>query len=227
MYKFGTLDELGIKYNTDKASVYNTGDRLINAHDYLKRYELFLNNMFEDRFTLVELGCFRGSSLKMWKEYFKNAIIIGIDLNEQLKEIEDERIKFICSDATSADLINKLKNNSDNIKIIIDDCSHAWSDQRISFEQLFPILESGGYYIIEDLECGCAGAYSNFPPKIYDSQPFWEYATDRMKILRVSENCGQTKFRPFFNQLPPNIQEIEKSIDMSIMIPGAIIFRKK
>ena len=109
MHNIGKLDELGKKYNTDKASVYNTGDKIIKAHDYLNRYELFLNAMLNEEFTLVELGCFRGSSLKMWEEYFKNATIIGIDLNEQLKLIEDERIKFICADATSTDLPNQLK----------------------------------------------------------------------------------------------------------------------
>ena len=227
MYKFGFLDELGIKYNTDKASLYNTGQTIIKAHDYLKRYELFLCNLVDEEFALVELGCFKGSSLKMWKEYFKNARIIGVDLNEELKSIEDERIKFICADATSGDLVNILKNESLEIKCIIDDCSHAWADQRISFEQLFPLISSGGYYIIEDLECGSEGAYANFPPKVYDAQSFWDYSMDRLKILRVSENCNQINFRPFFYQLPKHIQEIEKSIDMSIILPGAIIFRKK
>ncbi len=224
---FGKLEQLGQKYNTDKASTYNLGDRIIDAHDYLKYYEIFLSQLCEKEFTLVELGCFRGSSLKMWKEYFEKATIVGVDLNEHLKNIEDDRIKFICSDATSEQLANNLLENYSNIKCIIDDCSHAWADQRISFERLFPILNSGGYYIIEDLECGSTGAYSAFPPKILDAQPFWDYAVDRMKILRVSENCDPTKYRPFFSQLPEHIKNIEASIDMGIFIPGAIIFRKK
>lgn len=223
-----TLRDLGLKYNTDKADTYRVGSKGKQlGHNYLKYYELFLENMRYDDFTVVEMGCFTGASLKMWKEYFPHAQIIGIDLNEKLVSLEEERIKFICSDATSPDLVKVLSDCSNNIRLIIDDCSHAWADQRISFEQLFPILAGGGYYIIEDLECGAAGAYPNYPPKILDAQLFWDYAMDRMKILRVSEKRGQTSYRAFFSQLPEHIQKLELSIDMAIVVPGSIIFRKK
>ncbi|MCI1273570.1 MAG: hypothetical protein LKG27_03950 [Clostridiaceae bacterium] len=221
-----TLDDLGLKYNTDKASTWGMNNQSYLGHNYLKSYELFMAPMKKEAFTLVELGCFQGASLKMWKEYFKKAEIVGVDLDENLKAIEEKRISFICSDATSQEFPEKLSQYK-NIKCIIDDCSHAWADQRISLEMLFPILESGGYYIIEDLECGTTGAYPNFPPKIEDSQSFWDYAMDRLKILRVSESINQQAFRPFFSQLPQRIQQLELSIAMSIIIPGAIIFRKK
>ena len=71
---------------------------------------------------------------------------------------------------------------------IIDDYSRAWGDMRRSFEILFSYLSSGGYYIIEDLECATLGAYPNYPSRIQDAQPFFDYALDRMRILRVSEN---------------------------------------
>ena len=71
------------------------------------------------------------------------------------------------------------------------------------------------------------GAYRNFPPSVQDSQPFFEYALDRMRILRVSENRNPIQYRPYFHELPKQIQDIELSIDMSVIIPGAIIFRKK
>lgn len=223
------LEELGVKYNTDKAGMYKRRGNFVKGHDYLKYYELFLATLKERDFTLVELGCYTGASLKMWKEYFPNASIIGVDLNEKLVTLEEERISFVCSDAVADDLPEKLlqRAGSNNFMCIIDDCSHAWGDQRRSFEMLFPMLKSGGYYIIEDLECGAMGAYPNYPPKVLDSQLFWDYAMDRMKILRVSENRNQINYRPFFSQLPPAVQELEKSIDMAIVVPGAIIFRKK
>lgn len=225
--KFDFLDKLGLKYNTDKASLYNRRGTVGKGHDYLKYYELFLSTMKNEEFALVELGCYTGASLKMWKEYFPYAHIIGVDLNEKLSVLEQERISFVCSDAVADDLPQKLITLNKNIMCIIDDCSHAWGDQRRSFEMLFPILQSGGYYIIEDLECGAMGAYPAYPPKVLDAQVFWDYAMDRMKILRVSENRNQEKFRPFFSHLPEHIQRLEKSIDMAIVVPGSIIFRKK
>ena len=227
MAKFRYLDDLGLKYNTDKASLYKLRDTVIKGHDYLKYYELFLSTLLDEEFALVELGCFTGASLKMWKEYFPKAHIIGVDLNEKLSSLEEDRISFVCSDAVAEDLPQKLLYCNNNIMCIIDDCSHAWGDQRRSFEMLFPILKSGGYYIIEDLECGAMGAYPSYPPKVLDAQVFWDYAMDRIKILRVSENRGQENYRPFFHHLPEHIQKIEKSIDMAITVPGSIIFRKK
>lgn len=222
------LEELGVKYNTDKAGMYKRRGNFVKGHDYLKYYELFLSTLKDDNFTLVELGCYTGASLKMWKEYFENAHIIGVDLNEKLVSLEEDRISFICSDAAAQDLPQKLLQcASSNIMCILDDCSHAWGDQRRSFEMLFPLLKSGGYYIIEDLECGSLGAYPAYPPKVLDAQVFWDYAMDRMKILRVSENRNQVNYRPFFSQLPPHVQKLELEIDMAIVVPGSIIFRKK
>ena len=229
MKKSENLDSIGRKYNTDKASEFMSNNSVYKGHDYLKYYEIFLNGFRKKKFALIELGCFRGSSLKMWKQYFPDADIIGVDLDKTLeKELKAADIKFIRSDATSDNLPEKIsKSTTYDINCIIDDCSHAWGDMRRSFEMLFPVLNSGGYYIIEDLECGTMGAYPNFPPKVLDSQPFFEYALDRMRILRVSENRNPVSFRPYFHELPKNIQELELSIDMAMVIPGAIIFRKK
>lgn len=227
MEEFKILDSLGVKYNTDKASRYNRRGNVVPGHDYLRHYEIFLSHLRDEKFTLVELGCYTGASLKMWKEYFAQAHIIGVDLNEKLSSLEQERISFICSDAVADSLPSKLASYNEDILCIIDDCSHAWGDQRRSFEMLFPLIKSGGYYIIEDLECGAAGAYPAYPPKVLDAQIFWDYAMDRMKILRVSEKRNPINFRPFFSQLPPHIQEIEKSIDMAFIVPGSVIFRKK
>jgi len=225
-----SLDSLGIKYNTDKASKFTYNNQEYKGHDYLRQYEIFLKDLKRKDFTLIELGCFRGSSLRMWKEYFPKVNVIGVDLNQNLAgALQAENIGYICSDATAEDLPEKILNlcKPDSIMCILDDCSHAWGDQRRSFEMLFPLVKSGGYYIIEDLECGSMGAYPEPKPKVLDAQVFFDYALDRMRILRVSENRNQEYFRPFFKELPAHIQKIEKSIDMSIIIPGAIIFRKK
>lgn len=84
------------------------------------------------KFTLIELGCYRLASLRLWRDYFTQAQIVGVDLNEKLISIE-ENIDTITSDATDDNLIKKI-NQYKNIKCIIDDASHAWGDQRYSLE---------------------------------------------------------------------------------------------
>ena len=224
-----SLDELGIKYGTDKASVYMKDGQEVNGHDYLRRYELFLRELIDEEFTLVELGVDKGASLKMWEEYFPKAFIIGVDLDPDVSRLDTDRIKCITADATSKDLPNTIcKMLNGRAKCIIDDCSHAWSSQRMSMENLFPaLLDRGGYYIVEDLGCNAMGAYPDQPPKILDSQRFFDYALDRMNILRVSENLDPFRRRPYFLELPESARMIESGLDMAIVIPGAIIFKKK
>ena len=225
-----SLDSLGIKYNTDKASKFTYNNQEYKGHDYLRQYEIFLKELIKKEFTLVELGCYRGSSLRMWKEYFKKVNVIGVDLNQNLSHaLQAENIGYICSDATAEDLPEKILNlcKPDSIMCILDDCSHAWGDQRRSFEMLFPLVKSGGYYIIEDLECGSIGAYPAYPPEVLDSQPFYEYMHDRSKILRWGPDRYPEENSYHFDHLPENVQKIEREMDMCMFVPGAIIVRKK
>lgn len=226
-----TLNEIGIKYNTDKASRVQERWRgrvepelgTISGRDYLKYYDFFLSSLKSETFTLLELGVYYGASLRMWGDYFPNAQIVGIDL-EQDTIFANKRIDIICCDSTSQKLLDNIKKYKGTIKCIIDDCSHSWGEQRTSFEMLFPILESGGYYIVEDLNFGSHGAYDE--PCCWDSQSFFDYTKDRLNIMQASLDMDRKSYRPFFDQFPKHIQEIELSLDFVTFIPGAIIFRK-
>ena len=55
--KFQTLNSLGEYFGTDKCN---------KGHDYLRKYELFLQYWKDKKFTLLELGVFRGESLFTW-----------------------------------------------------------------------------------------------------------------------------------------------------------------
>ena len=220
------LNRCGVFHGTDKANVVikDSGKYTIN-HDYLRHYDFILSRFKEEKFTLLEFGCADGNSLRMWKSYFSNAQIVGVDILESAKKLAEKRIDICIGDATARSTCDDIVKKYGDIFVIIDDASHAWSDQRISFETFWPYLESGGFYIVEDLECGAEGAYA--PPKILDAQPFYEYAKDRMDILRWAPDRYPAKNRYQFAQLPDFIKEIELSLDMLVSVPGAVIFRKK
>ncbi len=142
-----SLNEIGIKHGTDKSSI---------VHNYLDAYEKHLSKYKDKSFTLVEVGIGGdeytnkgGESLKMWNEYFPNATIVGIDLFDK-SALNSGRIHTeICDQNDSDGLINILKLYP-NPDIIIDDASHVHPYTINTFETLFPILNSGGTYIIED-----------------------------------------------------------------------------
>lgn len=128
------------KYYTDKSSDF---------HDYTNIYNRFFGVERNNIKTVLEIGVSYGSSLRMWQEYFQNAIIYGIDINPASK-FEHERIKILIGDQTDAKVLSELPNNFD---IIIDDGGHHSTQQIESFKLLFPKVISGGIYVVEDCCC--------------------------------------------------------------------------
>ncbi|AOH47241.1 methyltransferase [Selenomonas sp. oral taxon 920] len=135
------LDVIGIKHHTDKCSM---------IHNYLGKYEFFLQCFRNQPIRLLELGIFQGASLRMWQEYFPHAEIFGVDIREGCSQYEDERIHVIQTDLSNVDAVIRLKDIRP--QIIIDDASHIVSHQLLALFTLFDVLPSGGVYILEDLE---------------------------------------------------------------------------
>ena len=222
------LDRRGFLQGTDKASLQQTSGYIRIAHDYLRHYDYLFSPFRTESFPLIEFGCARGDSLRMWEEYFPSADIYGIDLDETAKRHETERIHVVIGDATSQKTHDDLKaSTGGSAFIILDDASHAWGDQRRSFELFWDMVSPGGFYVIEDLECGTLGAYPAYPPKVLDAQPLNEYMHDRSRILRWAPDRQPEENTYHFEHLPPHIQQIEREMDMCIFIPGAVIVRKK
>ena len=221
-----TLDRYGFIQGTDKASVVPDISLLRLSHDYLRHYDFVLNPFRNDKFNLLEFGCAGGASLRMWKKYFQNSEIYGVDLDENAKNLEEERVHIIIGNATSKNTFDEIKDKIGSAFVILDDASHAWGDQRRSFELFWEMVSPGGFYIIEDLESGTKGA-TPYPPEVLDSQPFYEYMHDRSKILRWAPDREPEQNSYHFEQLPERIQKIEREMDMCMFVPGAIIVRKK
>ena len=147
-----TLDELAIKYDCDKASVGGNPEDPSIEHDYAKIYDQFFTEFRYNPVNLLEIGVLHGNSLNLWYKYFPSANIYGIDIREDCKEFENDRIKIFIGNQSDKDfLINTFQNIV--FDIIIDDGSHKATDQIPSFEVLFNFLKPKGLYIIEDLEC--------------------------------------------------------------------------
>lgn len=158
--KYTQLDDLGKKYGTDKNSDYN---------NYCKYYEFFLNDFKERYINVLELGIYKGSSINMWNEFFVNAHIYGVDINESCKKYENGKKHVIIKNLSDEKEICSLKELSPSI--IIDDASHIWSHQIKALYHLLPCLPSGGIYILEDLATSFSsfgGAYSDANISTYE-----------------------------------------------------------
>lgn len=140
-----TLQEIGLKYGTDKAT----------HHQYLDFYAEHLPDRdFAGR--LLEIGIRDGSSLSMWHEYFPKATIVGIDIEQYDWTIDG--VTMLVLDGTKSEHLTQLG----KFDVIIDDGSHYTADQQASFEHLYNLqLNKGGVYILEDLHTSLRPEYIN------------------------------------------------------------------
>jgi hypothetical protein len=105
--------------------------------------------------TVVEVGVQNGGSLEIYCKYFFNSKkVIGIDIDENCKNIsfEDEKkIELVIGDVKN--LKDDVTSRTNRIDLFIDDGSHTSSDIINTFVKYFDEVADGGMYIIEDLHC--------------------------------------------------------------------------
>lgn len=148
-----TLQEIGMRCRTDKATY----------HNYCDFYQQYLpDRSFAGR--LLEIGVMAGASARMWREYYPLADeIVCIDINLRVKYIEG--VKLVEMNATDIQALCKLG----SFDIIIDDGSHMTLDQQITFYWMYHHqLFKGGFYVMEDLHTSFIKNYINSSETTYN-----------------------------------------------------------
>lgn len=140
-----SLLDLGLKHGTDKAHI------AFLEETYLDIYQRYLEPLRQQQLNLLELGVRRGSSLRMWKAYFPNGQIYGVDYNPDCERHKEDRIEVVIASQDDARLLTDLARRAGGFDVIVDDASHINHLTVASFRILFPYLKPGGYYVIEDL----------------------------------------------------------------------------
>jgi hypothetical protein len=231
------LSQLAFKHNTDKNP---------NAHNFTPIYNSILKNMINDKFNFLEIGVFYGSSIKMWNDYFKNAIIYGADTfkgkqgngqyfnnpeyfyNEWLmnKNTLYNRVELINLDQSSIDelinFVNFCKSNNIKFKVILDDGSHLMRDQQITFYYLFQLLDDNGIFIIEDTHTSNEPGYDVLPDKSNSTNKFIDNIINN-KILDDRYILNYDK--EYATNIINSINKIER-IATKLSSETTIIYRK-
>lgn len=143
------------------AHICNT-DKL--QHGYIPHYKSHFQSKRRSKLNVLEIGIKDGASLKMWKYFFPNSKIYGVDI-EDVSCFSDKRVKIYHGDQNSPDFLNTLVKEVGRFDIIIDDGSHVSEHVITSFNTLFPWLKEGGIYVVEDLHTsywkGYGGRWQN------------------------------------------------------------------
>ena len=142
-YDYSKLSSLAEKYTTDKHY----------GHDFFDNvYQFEFDKIKESAKKVVELGVHEGQSINIWREFFTNAEIIGIDFEMNRANIDDfNRVKLLEFNVNVGNTLIEFSNDNVDIDLFIDDGSHAMKDQQVVLAKLFKSIKSGGIYILEDL----------------------------------------------------------------------------
>ena len=141
------LKEIFNKHNCDKSS----------KHCYDICYEKDFNLIKNDTINILEIGIFKGESMKAWLEYFPNANLYGVDIFDRVKPenievLKNSRVKFLKLDSTAENVKNIIKKEW-NVKfdIIIDDGLHTPSANKLTFLNFIDFLKDNGTFYVEDV----------------------------------------------------------------------------
>lgn len=208
------------RYNSDKNS---------NFHNYCRQYDNLMRDYRNNTLSFLELGVFTGESVKIWRDAFPNAkYIVGVDINPDCKRYENpsKSIFIEIGDATSPEFIKYLHDKYGTFDIILDDASHKNKDVILSFEQLFPLMNDNGLYIVEDTNVFKNPAFidTNYPNHLVYFGKYFPYLNqwrfDSTEGIR--DNC-QDPFK--IQKKAANI--FEASIDMITYGASFIAINKK
>ena len=135
----GRLEMLGeeqFKQHLDKAT-----DKYW-IHSYLPLYERHIGEPKK----ILEVGILNGASTLIWHQAFPEAQLFGLDRNVP-QWIEPVPCTMFIGDQGDPDEAIK----AGPYDLIIDDASHRPGLTLKTFDQLWPSVVSGGWYVIEDL----------------------------------------------------------------------------
>jgi len=141
-------------FNGDLLNLFtnNEGPAVHKWHHYIPLYDRYFSPYRGRDIRFLEMGVGRGGSLQMWRRYFgESAAIFGVDIDPACaKHDGDLAAVRIGSQSDSSFLLSVVKEMG-GVDIVVDDGSHQMRDIAASFRILFPELNCGGLYVIEDL----------------------------------------------------------------------------
>jgi len=127
-------------------------------HSYLPTYQVLFEKRAESARHVMEIGIFKGASIKLWNDFFTSAIIHGVDIqsNDYTMSLMRDypRVQLhLGKNAYDAEYVNDTFEKTElKFDVIVDDGSHDLEHLIIFLKNYLKLLAPGGICIIEDLQ---------------------------------------------------------------------------
>lgn len=176
------LLQIGKKYPSSK-----------NRFGFIEIYEKYFNEVKNEKLNILEIGIDKGDSLRIWRDYFPNAKICGLDIDK--KDFKINGVEFFFGDQSDKNFLKTIIDKYNSFDIIIDDGSHISKHIITSFNYLYPYLNDNGLYIVEDLQ-------TSYIPRYGGSRLRLNKFNTSMNFLKRLADCTNYEHydRPFFKK---------------------------
>lgn len=177
------------------------------SHWYARHYQTHFAPLRRKRLRILEIGVGGygdpqqgGESLRMWKAYFPNASICGLDVVDK-RPHDEHRIRTVIGSQDDEAFLLRLSRSDGPFDIVIDDGSHMSAHVIRSFQVLFPLLAENGIYVVEDTQTAYWPDFGGASPgdaAARTSMNFLGRLVDGMNFMEFIRTRGESHYEPTY-----------------------------
>ncbi|WP_196801186.1 class I SAM-dependent methyltransferase [Thioalkalivibrio sp. ALJ2] len=203
------------RYKGELLDIFSShqGNIVHKWHHYIPLYDRYLCDRRGD-VRFLEIGVSEGGSLEVWRRYLgDSAIIVGVDVDPSCRKYDGYAGRVRIGSQADAIFLQSVVEEMGGLDVVLDDGSHLMQDIKKSLSVLFPLMNNGGLYIIEDLhtsywrEYGGGGRNSFFRELmgIIDDMHRWYHSKD-VKTAGIGDSCVAVHVHDSFVVLEKGVQ---------------------
>ncbi|KAA0968277.1 class I SAM-dependent methyltransferase [Aureimonas fodinaquatilis] len=170
-----------------------TDERALHKFEhYMPIYDNLMLPWKNQPTTFLEIGVFKGGSMRMWRDYFAPGSKVSfLDIDPACKALELPDTQVFIGDQADTALLAQIALERGPFDIVVDDGGHQSHQQTGSFQALWRQIKNGGLYIVEDVHTsywpGFGGGYRN-------PQSFMEYSKHLLDEMHSWYSEDQKQF---------------------------------
>lgn len=217
---YESMDALALSAGTDKSSDF---------HNYTRIYSQYFNHYKNEPIKFLEIGIYKGNSVKFWEDYFPHAELHFIDIRPENILYHSARSHYHFIDQTHTKKLKTFAEQYGPFDVILDDGGHTMDQQIISFKALFSSVKPGGLYIIEDLhtsywrEYGGSGTLEKANSRT--AVGYLKKLVDQINFAGAASGCADVQKLP--ERIKGQMNELRKSIEAIHFYTSLCIIEKK
>ena len=202
----------------------NTRRDIHKWYHYFDVYERFLSPLRGQPLRMLEVGVYKGGSLRMWSEYFgPSATLYGMDIEPGAAGRAPPNVRVFIGDQADRGFLRSVVDELGELDVVLDDGGHKMSQQIATFEELYPITKK--LFIVEDTHTCYWDPYKDLGPFT-----FLDYARAKVDVLHewhhVLASFAKNQLPPAERTEPDNVSEFCRTTRGIYFCDTMVVFEK-